>query len=105
LNPLKALRGEPETSHKDKDPYYEALLELEKQKTQQEAQIPLLTPLSIELDCPEGFDIDQFSWSKLTELRNARKQTTPLYTYTPIKPYLYTPIHLLNPISIHLYTY
>mmetsp|Transcript_8600 Transcript_8600/g.18746 ORF Transcript_8600/g.18746 Transcript_8600/m.18746 type:complete len:378 (-) Transcript_8600:147-1280(-) len=68
----QALRGEPETSHKDKDPYYEALLELEKQKTHQEAQIPLLTPLSIELDCPEGFDIDQFSWSKLTELRNAR---------------------------------
>lgn len=68
----QALRSSEETSYKDKDPYYEALLELEKQKVMQEAQIPILSSQSIELDCPEGFDIDQFSWSKLQELRTAR---------------------------------
>jgi gas vesicle protein len=68
----QALRTSDEPSYKDKDPYYEALLELEKQKVQQEAQVPILSQLSIELDCPEGFDIDQFSWSKLMELRTAR---------------------------------
>jgi WD40 repeat protein len=68
----QALRSPEETSYKEKDPYYEALLELEKQKIMQEAQIPILSQQSIELDCPEGFDIDQFSWSKLQELRTAR---------------------------------
>ena len=68
----QALRSSEETSYKDKDPYYEALLELEKQKIMQESQIPILSQQSIELDCPEGFDIDQFSWSKLQELRTAR---------------------------------
>lgn len=68
----QALRSSEETNYKDKDPYYEALLELEKQKVMQEAQIPILSTQSIELDCPEGFDIDQFSWSKLQELRTAR---------------------------------
>lgn len=68
----QALRSSEEANYKDRDPYYEALLDLEKAKLAQEAQIPLLTQQSIELDCPEGFDIDQFSWSKLQELRTAR---------------------------------
>jgi hypothetical protein len=68
----QALRSSEETSYKDKDPYYEALVEIEKQKLMQEAQIPILSQLSMDLDCPEGFDIDQFSWSKLQELRTAR---------------------------------
>jgi len=69
----QALRSSnEEPSYKDKNPYYEALMLLEKQKLYQESQIPILNQLSIELDCPEGFDIDQFSWSKLTELRNKR---------------------------------
>ena len=31
-----------------------------------------MNALNMELDCPEGFDVDQFYWSKLQELRNAR---------------------------------
>ncbi len=68
----QALRSSEEANYKDRDPYYEALLEQEKVKLTQEAQIPILSVQSIELDCPEGFDIDQFSWSKLQELRTAR---------------------------------
>lgn len=57
---------------KEKDPYFEAITAKQKTKKLTEAQIPLLNPLSMELDCPEGFVVDQFSWSKLQELRNAR---------------------------------
>lgn len=57
---------------KAKDPYFEAVVAKQKMKKVTEAQIPLLNPLSMELDCPEGFVVDQFSWSKLQELRNAR---------------------------------
>ncbi len=70
----QALRTSEEldTSAREKDPYYEALLLKEKQKKALEAQVPLMTALNMELDCPEGFDVDQFYWSKLQELRNAR---------------------------------
>eukprot|EP01034_Spumella_vulgaris_P023933 gene23933-30217_t len=70
-----ALRSSEETDKakdKEKDPYYEAFLQEEKRKKILESQIPLLTPLNMETDCPEGFDVDQFYWSKLQELRNAR---------------------------------
>ncbi len=58
----------------ERDPFYSAIMRMEKVKKQQEAQIPLLTPLSMDYDCPEGFTIDnlQFTWSKLQELRTAK---------------------------------
>jgi len=36
------------------------------------SQIPVNIPLRIESDCPDGVIIDQFTWSKLQELRSAR---------------------------------
>jgi len=57
---------------KDKDPYFEAIVQQERQRVMQEATIPILSALNLETDCPEGFDIDQVSWSKLQDLRNAR---------------------------------
>lgn len=71
-----ALRSSEEVenkpSSKDKDPYYGTLVLEEKRKKMQESLIPQMIPLSMEVDCPEGFDVDQFYWSKLQELRNAR---------------------------------
>ncbi len=72
----QALRSSEEAENKgalnEKDPFLEALLLKEKRKRLQEAQIPLLVAQNMELDCPEGFDVDQFCWSKLQELRSAR---------------------------------
>lgn len=68
---LKSAETE-EMIYKEKDPYYEALLVEERQRLIKEASIPIMSQLSLESDCPEGFDIDQFSWSKLQELRTAR---------------------------------
>jgi hypothetical protein len=56
------------------DPFFRSRMAIEKIKRQQENQIPLLIPHSIEVDCPEGFTVDQFTWSKLQELRSARIQ-------------------------------
>jgi WD40 repeat protein len=69
LNPVEADNN---SALKEKDPYNEAILDKQKLKKQTEAQIPLLNPLLMDMDCPEGFVVDQFSWSKLQELRNAR---------------------------------
>lgn len=55
-----------------KDPLYGQFMQQEKEKKIAESQIPLLVPLNIEIDCPEGFNVDQFVWSKLQELRTAR---------------------------------
>lgn len=57
---------------KDKDPYFEAIVQQERQRVLQDATIPILSALNLETDCPEGFDIDQVSWSKLQDLRSAR---------------------------------
>jgi len=54
------------------DPFYFALLQRERQKKAQEAEIPLLQPLVMDADCPENFSVDQFTWTKLQELRTAR---------------------------------
>lgn len=56
------------------DPFYKSRMATEKAKRQLENQIPLLAPQSIEIDCPEGFTVDQFTWAKLQELRIARIQ-------------------------------
>lgn len=69
----QALRAEENSNqYLEKDPYYTAILEKEKQKKTLEAQVPMMTQLSMELDCPEGFVVDQFSWAKLSELRTTR---------------------------------
>jgi ABC-type phosphate transport system auxiliary subunit len=57
----------------ERDPFYAALLRLERAKKLQEAQIPLLKPLSMD-DLPEGFVMEnlQFVFSKVQELRLAK---------------------------------
>eukprot|EP01039_Chlorochromonas_danica_P000926 gene926-1008_t len=69
---LLNTEAESNSAIKEKDPFFVSLQAKEKTKRLTEAQIPLVSPLSMELDCPEGFVVDQFSWSKLQELRNAR---------------------------------
>ena len=57
-----------------KDPFYRSRFLIEKKKRRQEAQIPLLIAQSLEIDCPDGFNVDQHAWSKLQELRFLRIQ-------------------------------
>jgi WD40 repeat protein len=54
------------------DPFYFSLLQKDKAAKSFEKEVPLLEPLSIESDCPENFSVDQFTWSKLQELRMTR---------------------------------
>lgn len=69
----KALDGgELVQSIEQWDPFYAALRQQDRIKKAAAASIPLLVPLDMESDCPEAFEIDQFQWSKLQELRNAR---------------------------------
>lgn len=56
----------------DLDPFYAAVVVIEKAKVAARAQIPLAVPLSLEQDCPDGFNVDQFTWSQLQDLRMAR---------------------------------
>ena len=56
----------------DNDPFYGVIVQKEKNKAIKEAQIPVLNLLSLDLDCPEGFNLDQFTWAQLQELRTAR---------------------------------
>jgi hypothetical protein len=68
----RALKQVEKPKSYEQDPFYHAILQIEKFKKIAEAQIPLLEPLSLEGDCPEGFQVDQFTWSQLQELRNIR---------------------------------
>jgi hypothetical protein len=68
---LKQADEEASTSL-DNDPFYSAILQKEKMKKIKEAQIPILNLLSLDIDCPEGFNLDQFTWAQLQELRTAR---------------------------------
>ena len=54
------------------DPFYFALLQRDKAKKLELAEIPLLVPLNMDSDCPENFSVDQFTWSKLQDLRTER---------------------------------
>merc|ERR1711916_301625 len=56
------------------DPFQRYRISSERKKKMLESQIPLLAPQSIEIDCPDGFNVDQYAWSKLQELRYARIQ-------------------------------
>ena len=66
-----ALHAE-ENAHSAHDPFHNAIIQQEKEKLKVLAEIPLLVPLSLENDCPDGLDVDQFTWSQLQDLRNAR---------------------------------
>ena len=55
-----------------KDPFYAQIMGREKELRLQENNIPQMSPLNIDMDCPEGFVVDPFVWSKLQELRLAR---------------------------------
>ena len=69
-----ALKHTEEEVQNLRDPFFLTMAQLEKARKIADSQIPLLTPLSLEADCPEGFSVDQFTWSKLQELRTARIQ-------------------------------
>lgn len=55
-----------------KDPFYAQIMSREKDQRTLETLIPQMHPLNIDVDCPEGFVVDTFVWSKLQELRLAR---------------------------------
>jgi hypothetical protein len=55
-----------------KDPFYNLIMSREKDQRVLENHIPQMHPLNIDMDCPEGFVVDAFVWSKLQELRLAR---------------------------------
>jgi WD40 repeat protein len=69
---LKSSGADEGSKALERDPFFEALLQLEKQKKFNESQIPIYNTLSMESDCPDDFVVDQFSWAKLNELRCSR---------------------------------
>jgi len=69
-----ALKNTDDSVQNLRDPFYATIVNQEKAQKIADSQIPLLVPLSLETDCPEGFSTDQFTWSKLQELRTARIQ-------------------------------
>ena len=68
----QALKNVQQPDANDKDPFFTDLLQKEKLARIVESRIPLLMNLNIESDCPENFLMDQYTWSKLQELRNVR---------------------------------
>ena len=68
----QALKNAQQPEANDKDPFFIDLLQREKLLRVAESKIPLLMGLNIELDCPENFVVDQYTWSKLQDLRNIR---------------------------------
>jgi len=69
-NDLK--NAEPKVEVCQKDPFYAQIMAREKDQRLAENHIPQMLPLNIDVDCPEGFVVDPFVWSKLQELRLAR---------------------------------
>ena len=63
---------EPATHVNVRHPFYKDMLKQDKTKQEQESHFPLLSPLYMDRDCPDGFNIDQYVWIKLQELRHAR---------------------------------
>jgi hypothetical protein len=55
-----------------KNPFSVAVSLIERLKEQIMLTLPKKTMLDKDTDCPEGFNIDQFSWSKLQEFRMQR---------------------------------
>ena len=80
LGPMQALAQEalgeekPDDLHmfNEHDPFCMVLMQKLRVQRLIEAQIPIMDVLSMEMDCPENLNIDQYAWSKLTELRSAR---------------------------------
>lgn len=68
----QALKNAQQPDANDKDPFFIDLLQREKLARIAESRIPLLVSLNIESDCPENFSMDQYTWSKLQELRGLR---------------------------------
>lgn len=68
----QALKNAQLPEANEKDPFFIDLLQREKLLRIAESKIPLLMGLNIELDCPESFVVDQYTWSKLQDLRNVR---------------------------------
>ena len=68
----QALKNAQQPEVNEKDPFLIDLLQKEKLVRIAESKIPLLMSLNIESDCPENFVVDQYTWSKLQDLRNIR---------------------------------
>ena len=68
----QALKNAQQPEANEKDPFFIDLLQKEKLVRIAESKIPLLMSLNIESDCPENFVVDQYTWSKLQDLRNIR---------------------------------
>mmetsp|Transcript_8426 Transcript_8426/g.8375 ORF Transcript_8426/g.8375 Transcript_8426/m.8375 type:complete len:1737 (-) Transcript_8426:378-5588(-) len=68
----QALKNAQQPEANEKDPYFIDLLQKDKLVRIAESKIPLLMSLNIDSDCPENFVVDQYTWSKLQDLRNVR---------------------------------
>jgi WD40 repeat protein len=68
----QALKNAQQPEANEKDPYFTDLLQKDKLVRIAESKIPLLMSLNIDSDCPENFVVDQYTWSKLQDLRNVR---------------------------------
>ena len=68
----QALKTAQAPEANEKDPFFIDLLQRAKQVRLSESKIPLLMGLNIDSDCPENFVVDQYTWSKLQDLRNIR---------------------------------
>ena len=72
-NELKNPSGAKKNSRvSSQDPFYNLIMGRDKDLRVLESHIPQMHPLNIDMDCPEGFVVDAFVWSKLQELRLAR---------------------------------
>jgi hypothetical protein len=56
----------------NRNPFYKDIMAEQKSKLEVESNYPLMTPLNMDRDCPDGFNVDQFVWKKLQELRFVR---------------------------------
>jgi hypothetical protein len=63
---------EPTSKVNPRHPFFKEVMKLDKVRLEQESHYPLLSPLYMDRDCPDGFNVDQFVWVKLQELRHAR---------------------------------
>jgi hypothetical protein len=67
----QAMNHADDIDYEDRYPFYSVLMKIERQKKKEACNIPIRSTLTMD-DCPDGFNISQFTLSKLQELRNAR---------------------------------
>lgn len=67
----RALKG-GDKQNEIKDPYHISILYHQKLELKSLIPIPINNHLKMEIDCPDGFNVEKFEWAKLQELRSAR---------------------------------